>query len=161
MRFLKILLILFSVIIIGAVVYVYWFELSRTTEISVSIYLYVYLGFGFISSIINIIYHIRSFCFYRRKEKQNLDKKLSKLLWIGTICFSIFLIYVGGATLYSMMLFTVEYGYQAKDIFLALLFLVPGFFGLLEVSILKKRIKRLKLERDITEEINDIGSSIT
>ncbi|QHI36750.1 hypothetical protein IMCC3317_21200 [Kordia antarctica] len=161
MRFLKILLILFSIIIIGAVIYVYWFEFSKTSETSVSIYLHAYLGFGFISSVINIIYHIISFRFYRREEKRNLDKKLSKILWIGTICFSAFLVYVGGTTLYSIMLFMGEFGYQVKDIFLALLFLVPGFFGLLEASLLKKRIKRLKTERDLTEEINDIGSSIT
>lgn len=156
MRFLKILLALCSVVMLGAVVYIVWYELSRTNLSRLPFYLFLYLGFAVLSSVINIIYHIKSYRFYRRKEKQKLHKKVHKILWIGTICFSTFLVYIGGLGLYSMMRF-IAYGYSTREVFMILLFMLPGFIGFVEASLLRKRIKRLRREHNTLEEIDSIG----
>ncbi|MEM6718380.1 MAG: hypothetical protein AAF611_03595 [Bacteroidota bacterium] len=159
MRFLKILLTLCSVVMIGAVIYVVWFELSRANFNQIPFYLYMYLGFAVLSSVVNIIYHTKSYRFYRRKGKRQLDKKVHKILWVGTICFSTFLLYIGGVGLYTMIRF-IEYGYNTRDVFMILLFIVPGFVGFLEASLLKKRIRRLRNEHDTLEEIENIGKEV-
>lgn len=160
MRLLKILLIIFSIIILGSVLYACWFEFYRAGVVRTSIYLYVYFGFALISVILNILYHIKSFHYYRQKENRNLDKKLPKLFWIGTMCFSAFIMYIGFNTLYKIISYGSQFGYSIGDIFIILLFIIPSFLGFLEVSILKKRIKRLKTEHDVKDEINSIGNSI-
>lgn len=158
MRFLKILFILFSVMVVGSVIYIINYEFTRTQTIPViPVAQYIYLGLALSSAVLNILYQIKSFRFYRRAEKQNLDKKVPKIYWIGAICFFAFLLYVTGASIYGIIRFW-EFGYSGQDIFRILIFLVPGILGFLEISLLKKRIKRLKNERDHRDEIEDIGS---
>ena len=160
MRFLKICLMIFSVLIVCSVLYVFWIEFSKYTTPNITVFLYIYLGVAMFFAILSFLYHIKSFRFYRRQEKRNLDKKLHKFFWIGTICFSSFLLYIAGTTLYNMLLY-IEYGYNSSDARLILFYIIPGLLGFLEASILKKRIKRLKTERDTKEEIDDIGNLIT
>ncbi|MCH2195122.1 hypothetical protein [Kordia sp.] len=159
MRIFKIILIIVSVFISGTVIYLVWNSMATSRSAQIPLYIYLYLGFAFASAIANIIYHIKTFRFYRRKEKRRLEKKVHKFLWVGTICFSTFLIYIGGVTLYSLLRF-IEYGYSKQDVFSVLLFLIPGFFGFLEASLLKKRIRRLRSEHDVIEEIDNIGKEM-
>ncbi|MBC8756655.1 hypothetical protein H2O64_18425 [Kordia sp. YSTF-M3] len=113
-----------------------------------------------ILSIINIFYHIKTFRFYRREEKRNLDKKVSKMLVIGTLCFSAFLLFLVGVSLYNNADKYWANNYSGEDIFFLSFLIFPAFLGFLEVSLLKKRIKRLKTEHDTKGEINDIGNEI-
>lgn len=161
MRVFKILLIIFSIIITGVVIYIVGFQLTRENAARVPYYVYFHMALAFVFSITNIIYHIKSFRFYRRKEKRRLEKKVHKLLWVGTICCSTFLIYVGAGILYSIIL-SINYGYSVnmQDVYSMLIFFIPGFFGFLETSLLKKRIRRLRVEHDVYEEIDTIGTEI-
>ena len=159
MRFFKIILFLVSLLVTCAVVYVVWFELSRTNVGRIPYSVYIYLGIAFASAIINILYHIKSFRFYRRKEKRRLHKNVHKILWVGTICFSAFLLYIAAAAIYSMIRF-IEYGYNKQDLVMIIIFLLLGFFGLLEASLLKKRIRRLRSEHNVLEEIDNIGKEM-
>jgi len=159
MRFLKVFLIISSFVIIGIVIYLLWLESTREITRQIPYYIYLYLAFAFITALLNIIFHIKSYHFYKRKEKRKLHKKVHKILWVATICFSCFLLYVGGVALYTMLRF-IQYGYNTRDIVTILLFIIPGFLGFLEASILKKRIRRLRLEHNTMEEIENIGKEV-
>ncbi|WP_298509970.1 hypothetical protein [uncultured Kordia sp.] len=159
MRVLKIILIIVSLIITCTVVYVMWQAMVTAQNVQIPFEIYIYFGFAFIFAIVNIIYHIKTYRFYRRKEKQRLEKEVHKLLWVGTVCFSTFLLYVAGATLNSLLWF-IEYGYNRQDVLTIFMFSIPGFFGFLEASLLKKRIKRLRSEYDVIEEIDNIGEEV-
>ncbi len=159
MRLLKILLIIASVSLIGMVLYLLFYEVLGRPASDTPIVAYVYLSMAFITSTINIVYHIVSFQFYKRKENVHLDKKIPKILWIGGICFSSFLLYIGGAGLYSLFRF-IQFGLEAKQLVFVSAFLIGALLGFLELSLLKKRIKKLRMKREMKDEINDIGSSI-
>lgn len=159
MRFLKVLLIIGSLVVIGIVTYGAWHEFSRSNLIRLPWSLYIHMSIAFIAAAINIIFHVRSFQYYKRKEKVRLDKKIHKILWVGVICFSSFLIYIGGFLLYDVLRF-IEYGYRGEQVLVISLLLIIGFLGFLEASILKKRIRRLRSEHNTVEEIDNIGKEV-
>ncbi|KAB8151743.1 hypothetical protein EZY14_017735 [Kordia sp. TARA_039_SRF] len=156
MRFIKILLIIAALILMGAVLYVVIVELPKVQISQVQNELFIYLSLAFSSAFLAFLYHIKSFRFYRGKEKRNIHKNVRKIFWVGTICFSAFLLYITGSGLYNMIRF-IEYGYNSKDILFLFMFAIPGFLGFLEASILKKRIRRLRTEDDVIGEIDTIG----
>ncbi|MEM6686876.1 MAG: hypothetical protein AAF617_13915 [Bacteroidota bacterium] len=159
MKVLKIILIICSLIVIGGVFYIIWIDLSRISLRRTPYYLYINLGLALVFSVANIIYHIKSFRFYRSKEKWQLDKKVSKILWAGVICFSCFLLYLGSVTLYSVLQF-MRYGFYTRAMLTVLIFIIPGFLGFLEASLLKKRIRRLRSETNTIDEIDTIGKEV-
>ncbi|QHI36751.1 hypothetical protein IMCC3317_21210 [Kordia antarctica] len=158
MRFLKILLILFSLLILIGICYLYRGIFSKDELSRIPTSALLFSGLLTVLSIVNILYHIKSFRFYRRKEKQNLDKKLSKIFWIGTLCFSSFLLFLMGTALYEN---TQRFEYDSdvfEDIIYTFIFIALALLGLLEVSLLKKHIKRLKAEVELKDEIESIGN---
>ncbi|MGH1383530.1 hypothetical protein [Kordia sp.] len=161
MRVFKILLIIFSIIIVGVVVYIVGFQFTKENFSRIPYYVHIHLVLAFLFSVTNILYHIKSFRFYRRKEKRRLEKKVHKLLWVGTICCSTFLIYIGAGILYSMII-SISYGFSVntQDLYSIFIFFIPGFLGFLETSLLRKRIRRLRVESDVYEEIDTIGTEI-
>jgi Mn2+/Fe2+ NRAMP family transporter len=162
MRALKILLIIASLLITISIVYSVWMQLFGLGIFGeIRFYIYIYFAFIITISIVNIIYHFKSYHFYRRKEKRQLHKKVHKLLWVGTICFSVFLIYVSGSIFYNIFRFAeYGFGYTYGDMFIAIVYLVPGLLGFVEASYLKKRIVRLRKEKNVLEEIEAIGEEI-
>ncbi|AXG68040.1 hypothetical protein KORDIASMS9_00229 [Kordia sp. SMS9] len=159
MRFIKILLIISSLIVMGVAIYIVMYELSRYNLSQLPLSLYFHMSFAFISAAINIIFHVRSFQYYKRKENVRLHKKIHKILWVGAICFAAFLIYVGGVTLYSLILL-IEYGYNGQQLLVIFLFIIGGCLGFLEASILKKRMRRLRSENNTMDEIDNIGKEV-
>ncbi len=158
MRFLKICFIIISFIIVIGLSYALLYSFLKEGATGVPRFGYLYIGLAIIFSIVNILYHLKSFRFYRRKEKQNLDKRLSKLLWIGAICFSAFQLLLVGTSLYNNSNRYIQNTYKSEDLFLICIFTFLGLLGFLEVSLLRKRIKQLKTELDTKEEINEIGN---
>lgn len=157
MRFLKIILIIFSIVIILAIAFILLAELNslpKETPLEAIIYIVLMM----VLSVINILYHVKSFRFYRREEKRNLDKKISKFLWIGVSCFYAFLLFLLGQGMYNNWRRYWYGNYKSEDIFFVTLFLFPALIGFMEVFFLKKRIKQLKAIRNTKEEINDIGT---
>jgi hypothetical protein len=160
MRVLKILLIIFSSLILLGISYGAWEEFSVEKPMTIPMIARIIIVLMIILSIINILYHIKTFRFYRREEKRNLDKKISKILVIGTLCFPVFLLFLVGVSLYNNADKYWANNYSGEDVFFLSLLIFPAFLGFLEVSILKKRIKRLKIEYATKDEINDIGNEI-
>lgn len=161
MRVLKILLIIFSLLIVFGVSYAIWEEFLQGGIDRVPSVGYIYIASSIVLSAINSMYHLKSFRFYRRKEKRNLDKKISKFLWVGGLCFSVYLLSLVGVAVYNNAERYLHNTYNAQDVFFLSLLLVIALLGFLEISLLKKRIKRLKTERDTKDEINDIGNLTT
>ena len=160
MRFLKLILILFSIVTLLAITFVIVSEFNGMLS-EIPLLALVYFILITILSIIHIVYHIKSFRFYRRKEKQNLDKKLSKFHWIGATCLYAFLLFLLGQGIYNNWYRYWDGGYKWDDILFIALFLIPASIGFLEFFYLKKRIKEIIAMRDTKEEINDIGTSST
>ncbi len=157
MRFLKILLIIASMVLVGIVLYLFFYEIIDRPSVAVPYTVYIYLSITFVVSTINIVYHIVSFHFCRRKEKVNLAKKVPKILWIGSITFSSFLLFISGTALYSVLRF-IKYGLEMKQLVFTGFFLVVALLGFLELSLLRKRIKRLQKEQETKDDIETIGS---
>lgn len=158
MRFIKIVLIIFLTIIFGGMSYLL---IEGLLEVGYSEFTLTRLGtlvLILLFSLVNILYHIKTFRFYRRKEKRNLDKKISVILWIGAICFSSFLLILVGNSLYRDMDYYMYNDYNSEYTLYTFIFITFLLIGLLEVSLLKKRIKRLKDERTTKDEINSIGN---
>lgn len=161
MRILKILLILFSVVVFGLACYLFWFELSRRNDFQLQIYYeaFIYLGIGIVSSVCSVLYHIKSFRYYRGESRWNLDKKLPKFYFVGAYSFYAFLLFAAGSLLFTMIrLLELDYGFSFKDFVSILIFLVPGILGFIEVSVLIKRIRRLRKERELKNDISSIGN---
>lgn len=156
MLFLKIILILFSMLIICTVILVLLEGINDTDRNTKFIIAYIIILI--VSSVITIIYHIKSFRFYRQEKKRNLDKKLSKFLWIGAISFYSFLLFLFAQGVYNNMGRYWNGNLKDNDFLFVAIILIPGLIGLMEISFLKKHIKQLKAERDVKEDINDIGN---
>ncbi|WP_298426464.1 hypothetical protein [uncultured Kordia sp.] len=131
-------------------------EDAEFSKNKIPVLVYAYIVLAIILPIINIIYQIRSFRFYRKVSKQNLDKKLSKFLWIGSASFNAFLLFLVAQGIYNNWNRYLSLDYKSDDFLFMSIIFFPALLGLLEVSLLKKRIKQLKIKRGIKEEIDDI-----
>ena len=155
------MLIIFSFLVLSVVSYILWDSFSKDKITQVPTLSYIYFGLGIVFSTVNVLYHVKSFRFYRRKEKRNLDKKLSKILWIGTLCFSGFILYLMVTALYKNLQQYRYDNFSLEETLFIFILVFLGLLGLLEVSVLKKRINRLTNKLDVKEEINDIGDNST
>ncbi|WP_420574840.1 hypothetical protein [Kordia sp.] len=152
MRFLKIILISYASIILLGLSYAL-LEDSSIGEANMPLYAKILIAFMYILAILNILYHVKSFRFYRREEKWNLTKKLPMFLWIATLCFSTFLLFLVGVAMYNNADKYLSHRYSSEDIFFISLLIGPSLLGFLEVSMLKKRIKMIRTKKDEIEEI--------
>lgn len=161
MRFIKILLIIAALAVITMVSYVLFYEILGRTEVRslVPIEAYIYLALTFVTSAMGVVYHIISFPFYKSREKVNLSKKISKFLWVGGISFSSITLFIGGYGLYSFISYIAYGGFDLKQILFVVGFSVTGLLGFLELSILKRRIVKLKKEKETKDDIETIGNS--
>lgn len=161
MRFLKIFLMIFTLIILLVIFYLIYDGFTKGNFWDNPLLALVNFPLAIIFFSVNICYHFKTFHFYRRKEKRNLDKKVSKFLWAGAICFSLFFVWLLVSSTYvKLERFTLD-NYDPMDMLFSIVFCIPALLNILEVSILKKRLKRLKIEHDTKEEISDIGNSIS
>ncbi|PTX58698.1 hypothetical protein C8N46_1126 [Kordia periserrulae] len=108
-------------------------------------------------SALNILYHIKSFRFYRRKENQRLDKKLHKLFWVIGFAFPIFLFVLLSFSVYGNSARFASGLYSADELVLVVILFVVSIVEFTETVQLQKRIKKLRETRDIKMEIDDIG----
>ncbi|MBC8756653.1 hypothetical protein H2O64_18415 [Kordia sp. YSTF-M3] len=123
---------------------------------------YGYLALLLVFSTLNLIYHYKSYCYYRERKPIQVQKKISKIYWLGVLCFNGVLFYSTISYLYSYVKFT-EYDYFDFDttylLWYALQFFIFGSIGFLEFFLLRKRIKELRIEANRTDEIKSIGNS--
>ncbi len=157
MRFLKIITISSTLIFFCAFLYFLYFIVLPAPG-NAPLLAYIYLVLIFITVIIAVVYQFKSYRFYRNAESVHLSKKLSKILWAGAISFYCLLLFLAGIITYETVIYRIGFVRLEQ---LALLggFLFLGGMGLLEVSLLKKRIKRLNAELVRKDEIESIGDS--
>jgi hypothetical protein len=162
MRFLKIIAILIGLFCFCIISYFIFMIFTEKRGSNAPLMAYLYISLAYVSSISNLIYHGKTFRFYRKKENANLTKKLHKIFWAATISFNSLLLFLAGLTVYDIFRF-LRYGYgqNTTQILMLLVLLTFSSIGFLEVSLLKKRIKRLRTERTTKDEISSIGNSIT
>lgn len=136
-------------------VHLTWDELSLNGTISLLGVLYLVIVF--FSGLLSLLYQVKSFRFYRKKEKQKLHKELPKILWIGALSMTVLLFYIAGVQIYATSK-DAGLGSEEDTVFRVFLFLMLAILNVLEVLWLKKRIKRLKMQHDTKEEISYIGN---
>ncbi|MEM6686877.1 MAG: hypothetical protein AAF617_13920 [Bacteroidota bacterium] len=118
---------------------------------------YIVLGSLIVFSLINVIYHIKSFRFYKRKPRLQLPKKRYKLFWLAGFVFPVFLFSLLSFLLFiNMQRYALGY-YQSDEIVVIVIFFVVCIVEFLETSALQKRIKRLNESYEANTEIDDIG----
>jgi hypothetical protein len=159
MRFLKIITFLIGLFCFCVISYFIFMIFTDKRGSNAPLMAYVYIGLAYASSILNLIYHGKSFRFYRKKENINLTKKLHKIFWAATISFNSLLLFLFGLSAYDIFRF-LRYGFNqsGEQIMVMLVLLIFSVIGFLEVSLLKKRIKRLRTERTTKDEISSIGN---
>ncbi|WP_420574838.1 hypothetical protein [Kordia sp.] len=158
-RVLKILLILSGLFCFGGLSVIVYILLTNENN-SGSIIAYLSLALVYMASIVNLVYHIKSFQFYKKKENITVAFKVSKVFWIGAIVFNGALLVLFGYALYDYLrLMSYGIAHQLKDVLLLVFMLVSCVLGFLELSLLKNRLKKLRLERHTKDEIDEIGSS--
>ena len=162
MRFLKIITILIGLLCFCLISYFIFMIFTEKRSGNVPLMAYLYVALAYTSSILNLIYHGKSFRFYRKIENANLTKKLHKIFWAAAISFNSLLLFLVGLSIYDILRF-LRYGFNqsGEQILVMLVLLIFCVIGFLEVSLLKKRIKRLRTERTTKDEISSIGNSIT
>lgn len=161
MRVLKIILILFSLLISGAILFMLIEELGNSSFATASnmlIFAYFFIVLLMVFGILNIFYQIKTFRFYRKESKRNLDKKVSKFFWVVAISFNFFLFSIIALGLYNNRDRYLSGNFKADALLFMSMFFVFGTLGFLEISILKKRIKRLKTAKENKDEIETIGN---
>ena len=161
MRILKITLILFSLLISGAILFTLIEESGNFSFTSASnkiIFAYFFIVLLMVFGVLNISYQIKTFRFYRKESKRNLDKKIPKFLWIAAISFNFFLFSIIAIGFYNNRDRYLSGNFKAEALLFMSMLFVFGVLGFLEISILKKRLKRLKTAKENKDEIETIGN---
>ena len=157
MRFFKILTISITLIFFCAFLY-FLFAVVLPDIKNAPLIAYIYLILIFATVIIALVYHFKSYHFYRNKKNVNLSKKLSKMLWAGAISFYCLLLSIAGLGGYDLLIYRIGYMSWRELLFVGG-FLCIGSLGILEISILKKRIKTLKEASQAKDDIESIGNT--
>ncbi|QHI36752.1 hypothetical protein IMCC3317_21220 [Kordia antarctica] len=157
MRFFKIFSIVITVIFFCVFMYFVYVIIENESKRGAPFLAYVYLALIFISILVTFVYHFKSYHYYRAKENMNLSKKLSKILWAGAISYNSLLLFVAGMSAYDLIIYRMGF-MRWREVAVLSCFLFIGGIGILEVSLLKKRIKRLKSEVELKDEIESIGN---
>jgi amino acid transporter len=159
MRFLKILLITISVACIVMLSFLLDEFSSLNSSQKVPAIIFVLLIVFLLLSVANIIYHILSFRFYRSSKKQRLDDKLHTSVWVTGFSFPGFIFVLISIALYNNSPRFVSGYFRSEGFLFLLLLLVVASLEFMEISLLKKRIKRLQEAYEVKNEIDDIGKT--
>ncbi|EDP97630.1 hypothetical protein U8527_04735 [Kordia algicida OT-1] len=159
MRFFKIIATLIGIISFGVISYfsglVFIVEKSSNPPVIALLYLIAI----FVFSALNLIYHFKSYHFYKKTAYKTIHRKFSKLLMGSAIVFNCLLIFLFGLAAYDYILyFQYRSVFDTKDIFIIMTVFVFSVVGFLEMMLLTKRIKTVRQEVETQEEIENIGS---
>lgn len=159
MRFFKIIATLIGIISFGTISYFAVLLFIVDKNANPSWIVEVYFTVIFVFSILNLIYHFKSYHFYKKTPYKTIRKKLSKLLTGSAIVFNCLLLFLFGLAAYDYILyFQYRSVFDAKDIFVITTIFVFSVVGFLEMMLLTKRIKTVRQEVETQEEIENIGN---
>jgi hypothetical protein len=159
MRFIKVILIILSISMVALLIYTLYGLSTFDAGEEIPTAIFATLSLLLLLSIGNVIYHFKSFRFYRRSEKQRLESPLHKLIWVAGFGYPGLLFFLFSIGIYNNSARYYSGAYNPQDLFIIILLISLGSLEFLETSLLKRRIKRLKIERDSKNEISDIGNT--
>lgn len=105
----------------------------------------------------NILYHIKSFRFYRGNKRQRLYKKLHKIFWVIGFVFPVFLFVLLSFSVYGNSVRFANGYYNSGEVVFTIILFIVSIVEFIETLQLQKRIKKLRETHDIKKEIDDIG----
>lgn len=117
---------------------------------------YSTMSLGILSGTLTTLFHLTSYRYYQENRFINYKLKVSKLLWAGSICFSIYIMYIAASSMISLFYVSV----LAENIIFFIVMtsvLIFGLLNILEVALLKKRIAKGKAIQAQMNEMDDIG----
>jgi len=121
-------------------------------------YNYAFEFVAFTVVILNFIYHLKSIRYYGDENSKKGIEKFSKLLLLAPLLFSSFFLWLVGE-ISMFLLGKIEMGmfqHYLSDVFIAIVFMVIGVAGIVEVSTFYKKLQQETIEMD---EIDNIGTS--
>lgn len=125
-----------------------------------ALYIIIFISIGIILGLAAMLCHIKTFRYYRKSKSRKKVKKVSIFLWIAAVASSVYIL------LFSIFAFIGTFMEpnsvrNAEAFFTKLILIILFFYGvgsLVEISIVKKRIKKQHEEMSLQDEINEIGS---
>ncbi|QHI36749.1 hypothetical protein IMCC3317_21190 [Kordia antarctica] len=120
----------------------------------------IFTSIGIVFGLLTIVYHIKSFRYYRKSKRLEKAKKISIILWISAVASSIYTLFFGAVALLGISANTAELSSNPEYlsmIIMLIIILLYGISSLVEVSLLKKRIKTQREEVLLHTEIDEIG----
>jgi amino acid transporter len=121
--------------------------------------IFILLLIGIVLGLLTMVFHVKSFRYYSISKRHLKVKKLSIVLWVCAIVLSIYVLIF--AVFSTIGLSMGQYKYNTQMIIMLGMVLLLFFYGvgsLIEVFILKKRIKILHEENTLHNEIDEIGN---
>lgn len=108
-----------------------------------------------IFSMLSIGYHIKSFRYYRKSKPFKKENKLIAFLRIASVvCYILYLFFA----IVAFLGIVADGKQDAVNITLVLIIAAFGFFGILEIVLTRKQIKKLKKEHETKDDIETIGT---
>lgn len=151
----KFFIIAFTIIATGGMLFIFINSFSRNTMAGV--FDYILLGIAFVSGIMSISFHIKTYSYYSKiKRKQNIHK----LFWIAALIVPGYILYIIEETLVNFF-----YGTNAsitQDITGFIFILIILFFSLvsiIEVFFMFKRIQKRHENLSLEQELDNIGNN--
>ena len=119
----------------------------------------MFTSIGIVLGFLAILYHIKSFRYYRKSKRRKKVKNLALVLWISAVAFDVYILFF---SIFALLGISTEGAIVDSEmvmiIIVVIVFLLYAIGSLLEVSLLKKRIKKQQEEVLLKDEIDEIGS---
>lgn len=158
MRIFKLLLILISLLVLLSFTFAGFIIFSSNGK--TALYGYVHLFLGLLTSALSIIFHLKSYRYYRKKKKNDYNIKIPKTIWIGEISFATFIVYIAVVAIIGYLKErTIGEAENIKLIlFIVVSTLVIAVLNIVEVVFLEKRVKKGTIAQEQLHEIDEIGN---
>lgn len=159
MRVFKILLIIILILVLFILV-LGTIEIYRENS-PAALAISVFTSIGIVFGLLTIVYHIKSFRYYRKSKRLEKAKKMSIVLWVSAVISGIYTLFFGAFALLGISANNTELSSKSEYfvmIIMLIIILLSGISSLVEVSLLKKRIKTQREEVLLQDEIDDIGN---
>jgi len=113
---------------------------------------------GIVLGFLTLVFHVKSFPYYSLSKRHVKIRKLSIVLWICAIVFSIYVLAFAVFAVIGLSMPPYEYNAAMMMMFgMVLLLFFYGIGSIVEVFILKERIKEYRKETTLQSEIDEIG----
>lgn len=152
---LKVLLVVYTIFILGAMLFITVESFYRTSRADWFDYLLLILAF--IAGVLSVIFHIKTYPYYNKITRK---RTIPKIFWVGSLVLPVYVIYIILETMLNYFSVPTASIYQDfKGFIIVLLVLVISVLSILETLFMYKRVQQQHEHLALTEELDTIGDS--